>query len=196
MTATWGAQIVDPDGELAGGSADFTFSSITFAQTLIDNCVDVTDSFGLHGGTPTTTPLGTVCVGDANPTTFISSHTVNVPTFDCMVYDNTATFTTNTTHTTGSASASMTVCGPAKTGALTIGYWQNKNGQGIITKGSSTGGVCNSATWLRQFAPYQDLSAPRTARPSRPTSPRSSRLQPVAAAPATQCSRHRCWPLH
>jgi hypothetical protein len=40
-----------------------------------------------------------------------------------------------------------------------MGFWQNKNGQAIITGGSSTAGVCNSGTWLRQFKPFQDLSA-------------------------------------
>jgi hypothetical protein len=44
-------------------------------------------------------------------------------------------------------------------GALTKGFWQNKNGQGIIKAGASTNGVCNSGTWLRQFAPFRDLSA-------------------------------------
>jgi len=44
------------------------------------------------------------------------------------------------------ASKSVRVCAPTKTGALTIGYWQNKNGQSIITTGASTAGVCNSAT--------------------------------------------------
>jgi hypothetical protein len=53
------------------------------------------------------------------------------------------------------------VCGPAKTGALTIGFWQNKNGQAIIT-GQAKTGVCPSATWLRQFAPFQDLSPTAT----------------------------------
>jgi hypothetical protein len=48
---------------------------------------------------------------------------------------------------------------PLSTGAKTIGYWQNKIGQGIITSGASTSGVCNSGTWLRHFAPFQDLSA-------------------------------------
>jgi hypothetical protein len=52
--------------------------------------------------------------------------------------------------------------GPIKTGALTIGFWQNKNGQAIITGGAATGGVCKSGTWLRQYAPYQDLSATAT----------------------------------
>jgi hypothetical protein len=43
-----------------------------------------------------------------------------------------------------------------------MGYWQNKNGQAIITGGASTSGVCNSAPWLRQYAPFQDLSATAT----------------------------------
>ncbi|MEI2774357.1 MAG: CARDB domain-containing protein [Candidatus Competibacter sp.] len=52
--------------------------------------------------------------------------------------------------------------GPINTGALTIGFWRNKNGQALITGGASSGGVCNSGVWLRQYAPYQDLSATAT----------------------------------
>src|SRR5205814_8731226 len=46
----------------------------------------------------------------------------------------------------------------------TMGFWQNKNGQGIITGGAYTGSgkVCNSGIWLRQFAPFQDLSSTAT----------------------------------
>ncbi|WP_112246512.1 hypothetical protein [Kribbella monticola] len=153
-TATWPEQAVSPDGALAAGNADFVFSDIGFTQTLIDNCVNVTDTYA--------GALGTVCVGAANPTTFNYSRVIAVPAYDCVAYDNTATFTTNTTGTTGSASAQVTVCGPAKTGALTIGFWQNKNGQGIITGGAKTGTVCNSGTWLRQYAPFQDLSSTAT----------------------------------
>src|SRR5262245_16091260 len=47
---------------------------------------------------------------------------------------------------------------PPGNGALTMGFWQNKNGQGIIS-GQAASGVCPSATWLRQYAPFQDLSA-------------------------------------
>ena len=47
------------------------------------------------------------------------------------------------------------------TGALTMGSWQNKNGQGIIKDQAATG-VCPSATWLRQYAPFKDLSASAT----------------------------------
>jgi hypothetical protein len=137
-------------------TAPYDFSSATI--TKIDDCVTVTDSF--NGGTSAT--LGTACVSDTLPKSFNYPKTVNVPAFDCTSYNNTATFTTNGTGATGSASQTVTVCGPAKTGALTIGYWQNKNGQSIITKGASTASVCNSATWLRQYVPFQDLSATAT----------------------------------
>jgi hypothetical protein len=48
-----------------------------------------------------------------------------------------------------------------QTGALTMGFWQNKNGQGIIS-GQASSGVCPSTTWLRQFAPFRDLSSTAT----------------------------------
>ena len=153
-TVTWSQQFLDNGASLDAGSADFTFSNIAFAETTVDDCVAVSDTFGGS--------LGTACVGDANPTTYTYARTVSVPQWNCVTYDNTASFTTNTTGTTGSASQTVKVCGPAHTGALTMGFWQNKNGQGIITGGASTAGVCNSATWLRMYAPFQDLSATAT----------------------------------
>jgi hypothetical protein len=157
-TITWSDQVLPQDGFLGGGSdaydLDFEFGS----PTLIDDCVTVTDAF--NGGTATS--LGAkVCVGDSNPATFTYTRTVSVPRNGCTTYNNTATFTTNTSGTTGSASQSVQVCGPV-TGGLTMGFWQNKNGQGIITSGASTSGVCNSGTWLRGFKPFQDLSATAT----------------------------------
>src|SRR5207247_5032981 len=120
-----------------------------------DGSVTVTDTLGGS--------LGTVLYTDASPKALTYSNTFPVPAHDCVTYNNTATFTTNTSGTTGSASASVTVCRiPPQTGALTMGFWQNKNGQGIIGGGSSTAGVCNSVTWLRQYAPYQDMSATAT----------------------------------
>jgi hypothetical protein len=83
---------------------------------------------------------------------------VNVPASNCVRYTNTAViFETNQ-----SDQKTVEVCGPARTGALTMGYWQNKNGQAIISGGASTNGVCNSGTWLRQYAPFQDLGATAT----------------------------------
>jgi hypothetical protein len=46
---------------------------------------------------------------------------------------------------------------PLKTGAKTIGFWQNKNGQNII--GSYGGANCQPLrAWLTQFNPFQDLT--------------------------------------
>lgn len=156
-TVTWSQQFLDNGASLDAGSADFTFPNIAFTETTVDDCAAISDTFN---GTPSA--LGNVCVGDANPTTFTYAHTVSVPQWNCVTYDNTASFTTNTTGATGSAGQSVKVCGPAHTGALTMGFWQNKNGQGIITSGASTAGVCNLTTWLRQYAPFQDLSATST----------------------------------
>src|SRR5207237_1439741 len=104
--------------------------------------------------------LGTVTATDAQPFAshaFAYSRTVNVPTNDCVKYTNTATIV----ETGQSADKTVEVCGPAKTGALTMGFWQNKNGQAIIA-GQAATGVCPSATWLRTYKPFQDLSATAT----------------------------------
>ncbi len=133
-------------------TADFFIQGLTFdTPNLIDACLNVTDSFAGS--------LGAVCVGDPNPKTFTYQRTVPVPRFDCVFYDNAVTFTTHDTFATGSDSKRVTVCGPARTGALTMGFWQNQNGQGIISSGASTAGACNSATRLRRYPPFQDLSA-------------------------------------
>jgi hypothetical protein len=42
-----------------------------------------------------------------------------------------------------------------------MGFWQNKNGQGIV-KGQSPTGVCPSTAWLRQYPPFQTLSSTAT----------------------------------
>jgi hypothetical protein len=159
VTVTWPDATLPDDGGLAAGTADFTFPDVAFAQSVVDNCVDVTDSFGRNGGTAATNGLGTVCVGGANPTTFSYQRTVVVPAADCVRMDNTATFTTGTTGATGSATKSVTVCGPAHTGALTMGFWQNSNGQTIIKTAPSAGGVCLATPWLRQYTQFQDLSS-------------------------------------
>jgi hypothetical protein len=47
----------------------------------------------------------------------------------------------------------------ANTGALTMGFWQNKNGQGIITSYCAPVGHTSLCAFLRGYAPFQDLSA-------------------------------------
>ncbi len=146
-----------PPTGTASGTKAITFTAPT---TLTDESITVTDTFNT-----VTTTLGILTATDGQPFatgTYPYSHTVPIPAHDCVSYKNTAVFTTNDTHTTGSASQTVTVCRIPQTGALTMGFWQNKNGQGIIGGGSSTAGVCNSVTWLRQYAPYQDMSATAT----------------------------------
>jgi hypothetical protein len=150
-TASWGDQTLVPDGFLGGGSAGGSFGPIVFAENQIDDCVAVTDSFAGS--------LGQACVGGVNPTSFTYARTVPVPQFDCASYDNTATFTANDTGATGSADRTVTVCGPARTGALTIGFWQNKNGQALIANAGAVAGVCKLTPFLRAYAPFADLGA-------------------------------------
>jgi hypothetical protein len=141
-TASWNkAAFFTPDAS-SSGSANFAFVALT-----------VTDAF--NGGAAVT--LGTISV-PAALTNFTDIHTVNNTIGGtCQSFNNTATILpTNQT-----SSRTVTVCNTA-TGALTIGFWQNKNGQAIITGGAATGGVCNSGSFLRTFNPFQDLSATAT----------------------------------
>lgn len=126
-TVSWANQSLASGTYLAAGSAtgtaDFNFGTAT--PNAIDETIAVTDD--------KVGALGTASVGvDPNPKTFTYSRTIALPANDCQSYDNTATFTTNDTGATGSDKQTVTVCGPAKTGALTIGFWKNTNGQNLI----------------------------------------------------------------
>ena len=136
-TATWNAATFFTPNSSASGSAAYAFASLT-----------VTDSFK---GT-----LGTVTIPPGSAT-FTYSRTVTVAPGTCQNFDNTATIV----QTNQSASKTVTACN-TNTGALTMGFWQNKNGQGIITGycGGTSGTSLN--TFLRQFNPFQDLSATAT----------------------------------
>ncbi len=134
---TWDAGAASTPGSSASGTANYAFSSLT-----------VTDTFN-----NATNTLGTVTV-PSGAATFTYARSVPVPAFNCVSYANTAVIV----QTEQSASQTVQACGPLKTGALTMGFWQNKNGQGIIKTGASTAGVCNSGTWLRTAAPFQNLS--------------------------------------
>lgn len=155
VTATWPEQTLADDSVLDPGSADFTFAEIDFAEHPVDDCATVSDLVW--------TETRTLCAADPSPTNFTYVRTVTLPTWDCLGYGNTASAVTDDTGTAAMASQQVTVCGPAKTGALTIGYWQNKNGQAQIT-GQTTGQatLCPSTPYLRQYAPFQDLSETAT----------------------------------
>jgi hypothetical protein len=101
-TVSWPAQLLSNGNLLGANSAGFTFKSISFAETKVDDCVDVTDSVG--------GALGTVCSSDPSPTSFQYQNTVPGVSGTCTNYDNTATFTTDDTQTTDSAKKTVTVC--------------------------------------------------------------------------------------
>jgi hypothetical protein len=150
--ATWDQSAANtPDGS-AQGTAAYAFGSPT---SNVNPSITVTDTF--NGGSAAT--LGTVTATDAAPfasATYTPSKTVSVVPNSCVPYLNLAAIK----ETGQMSSVSTTVCG-AVTGGLTMGFWQNKNGQGIITGQASTG-TCPSTAWLRQYAPFQDLSATAT----------------------------------
>ncbi len=144
-TATWDSgAFFTPDGS-ASGTAGFAFTTPT---TTVNKTITVTDSYAGTLGTATATDP------PAAPTsqTFTYTRKFTPPASGCVTVNNTATIV----ETGQTDTASVKNC---NTGALTMGFWQNMNGQGIIKAGASTAGVCNSGTWLRQYAPFQDLSA-------------------------------------
>jgi hypothetical protein len=101
-SVTWPEQQVGGSA-LAAGSAGFTFDSVSFLSTVVDACVEVTDTFA--------GALGTRCAGDAEDGTAFTYARVIKVLKGCRLYPNTATFTTDGTATTGEASASVKVCG-------------------------------------------------------------------------------------
>jgi hypothetical protein len=156
VTVSWGAQLLDSGAFLATGTASFTYPDdatyIGFTQTKIDDCVNVTDTFK---GT-----LGTLCNTDASPTEFKYSRTVSfdptkVPS--CLNYDNTATFTTDDTATTGSAGQTVSVC--VYGSRFTPGYWRNHLAPiGSVVPGYSTN--CKSNQGCSSNGPYTITGLP------------------------------------
>lgn len=127
------------------------FSFIT-PTTLVNRIITVTDAFN-NPTTPTT--LGTLTATDSKPFasgTYTYSHQITVPATNCLNYSNTAKIV----ETSQADSKTVEVCGPAKTGALTMGYWQNKNGQGIINAANPAA----LGNYLRGYHPFSD--APST----------------------------------
>jgi hypothetical protein len=111
VTVDWPDQAGPPF--LPAGTASFD-AALTWTQDTIDECIDVEDD--LFG------PLGTVCVGDPNPTQFNYSLDFDIPEFGCEEFTNTASFVTNDTGSTGSDSVTVTVCSTFE--GCTPGFWK------------------------------------------------------------------------
>ena len=161
-TATWNGTTAYTPHSAASGSAGYTFNTLTITDNVQSSAYPsgCTATLGMVSVT-TTTPSASPGCG----VTSLASSAWGVFTYSitdsnsspgtCTSYNNTAQITGGTS---SNPPTTVTVCN-TNTGALTMGFWQNKNGQGIISGGGSTGGVCNSGTFLRMYAPFQDLSA-------------------------------------
>jgi hypothetical protein len=146
-------------GQISGdtsGSASMTVPVNVDSPTLKDQSVTVSDP-----NAPSSAGL---------PMTFTGSgsvmYSIGWPVIadTCTSYTNTATMVTFDSGVSTTASATVSVCGPAS-GGLTMGFWQNKNGQAIISGGHYTGTspkICNSGSYLRTLKPFNDLSATAT----------------------------------
>jgi hypothetical protein len=151
-TVSWRAS--GPNDALAAGTADGTHGVVWGPPATLHNCVTVSDNNpgNITSGTAPGAPP--IC----DDTTFTYYVTVNVAN-RCVDINNTAAFVDAADanfHRNDSTSAH--ICGPV-VGGLTMGFWQNNNGQRIIKNGATTSNVCNSGTWLRTFNPFKDLSA-------------------------------------
>lgn len=152
-TATWDSTSFNTPDSSASGHASFTFADGSYNNPKAsgNKTVTVTDTFN-----GTTTTLDTLTAKDTPPfvsATYNYSHTINVPSSNCVTYTNTASLV----EAKKSSNRTVEVCGPANTGALTIGFWKSTNGQSIIT-GQANSGPCPSAAWLTQYNPFMDLS--------------------------------------
>jgi hypothetical protein len=162
-TVTWNPNL--SDGSITPGSSFQPTAPYAFGDptTVIHDSVSVSDLITSTNPTLPATGFGVGDpVGDFPSGTLSSSHTFNysrtltVP-HGCLTVNNTASFTVtdtdNDSDDTGSASVTAKVCRvPANTGALTMGFWQNKNGQAIITAANQA----NLGTWLRAFNPFSN----------------------------------------
>lgn len=148
-TATWDNTIFFTPHNSATGTATFSFTTPT---STVNKTVTVTDNFN-----GTTTTLGTVTATDSTPfasKSFTYSHTVSATPGTCSTFNNTATIA----ETGQTSSQSVTVCN-TNTGALTMGFWQNKNGQGIITSYCGGTSGISLAAFLTSYNPFKDMTA-------------------------------------
>jgi hypothetical protein len=203
-TVTWPDQQLGDGASLTGGSADFTFTNINFTKTTADDCVTVNDD--LFGGT-----LGTACSTDPSPTTFTYSNVVAGTPGKCTAVDNTATFSTNTSQTTGSDSKSVQLCVGAdltvsKTASTAFTRTYNWSIEKLVDQtliDIASGGTATFHYTINRAKPASRTAAGTSAeRSRRPTPMTGKRLRPTsvtrstaaASAPSPAARTCRCWP--
>jgi len=149
-TATWDkTTYFTPDGS-ATDSANFTFTGPTHS---VNQTVTLTESFNGQPPVALGTLTGTLVKPWATQA-FYESPTLNFPASGCVDEPNLSALPP----TTLTSSETITLCTSIKSGAKSAGFWALYQGRGLILHGASTAGVCNAGTWLRNDAPFQDLS--------------------------------------
>jgi hypothetical protein len=111
------------------GDASWDFARANVTTT--NDTATVTDLFANQDLDVLVTQEGETVLSDDY--TFEYDRTMVVPDADCLPYDNTATVIGNGGFT-ASDDASVQVCRETNSGGHTIGYWQNKNGQGFVER--------------------------------------------------------------
>jgi hypothetical protein len=140
-TAFWDANVANTTDGSASGSADFAFTDPT---STTNKKITVTDS---QAG-----QLGTLTAVDSPPLTsqtFTYNKTFAPPASGCVTVTNVAKIV----ETGQTATDNVKNC---NSGALTMGFWQNKNGQGIIGAANPTA----LQAFLAGYHPFSD--APST----------------------------------
>ncbi len=154
-TASWNKETHHTPTGQASASAGYDFGNAGAGNTAhVNDKVTVTDSFDGK-----TTILGTVTATLVQPyasMTFTYTKSISAAS-GCLDYVNTARIV----QTGQTAARTVRVCGASrsKSGALSKGFWQNKNGQGIIRNYCGGTNGTSLHDFLRRYAPFQDLTA-------------------------------------
>jgi hypothetical protein len=159
--ASWNPAAAYTTDASAAGLAAYAFNTLTVTDNFSGNsCVA---NLGTVGVTSTSTLADTNAATDCGLTitspsygVFTYSRTVsNSPPGTCAETFN------NTAQIVGGPSSNqvtVTVCN-TNTGGLTMGFWKNKNGQGIITNFCAGTSGTSLMQYLTGFNPFQDDTA-------------------------------------
>jgi len=148
------------------GTAGYSFPSLT----VTDNVQDSANPGGCVATLGTVTVLTNGTTVSATPGCGVAN--LSTPSWGVFKYSitdananpGTCTSYNNTAQITGGASSNqvtVTVCN-TNTGALTMGFWKNTNGQKIVSNSGPKTGTCAITPWLRGFNPFGDLSPTAT----------------------------------
>jgi hypothetical protein len=148
------------------GTHAYTFSALTVTDNVQVTTVNPSGCNATLGtvtavttGTTVSTTPGCGITGLTSPSWGVFKYSIT----DANASPGTCASFTDTASDGGSSSnpVTVTVCN-TNTGALTMGFWKNTNGQKIINGSGPKTGTCTITPWLRQFNPFADMSASAT----------------------------------